>query len=195
MPINDKDLADLESAAQRAASAEDGRCNSGLPQTTPNRSLWKLVSKVAAVLFVAAGIYYFSRPATPSVLITDLEITHRMINEIFPRDYVLLTRTFKFETSGTGRSTVYSRELKGFVGQPDGKEADPALIQDCIQKWLAKQVATKNAASQADGNRINLVIPYDAPQTRGEWRYTLTLKDIEKRSTWEIDIHWHETPK
>jgi len=58
MAMSDKDRADAEAAAVRMASAEDGRCNSGLPATptdTPKRGFWQIHLSTALLLLMAAS--------------------------------------------------------------------------------------------------------------------------------------------
>jgi hypothetical protein len=59
MAMSDKDRADAEAAASRMASAEDGRCNSGLPAPptdTPKRRFWQIHLSTAVVLMLTTSV-------------------------------------------------------------------------------------------------------------------------------------------
>lgn len=134
----------------------------------------RLVLGLIAVASASAliGCRYFTKPAKPSVLITDAELLRRFGSEALPTNYHVLARTTSWKLDG-GKGH-FERSFAGTVVEMDNAPVDPQIVSDRFEAWLAKLV--KVDASTADTNSppvIGRIIQYTAAQTTGELRYTI----------------------
>jgi hypothetical protein len=156
---------------------------------------WLASGVLALALLGLVAWYYW--PVQYSALITDLTIPAKLHNELLPAEYLVVVKTFSYNsTSNPVSGTVYKREIKFIAGRKDNTGGDSADILKRLREWLNRYVHVRESEGHSSNGQINEVIAYDTPQTIGEFKCRMTPIEphapAQQPKAWDIELVWTE---